>query len=184
MELTVSPVAKIMIRIFQTGTNKLIIVNRQLSIVNCHRGFTLIELIIVLFIISLSTAIIMPSFWATEESIIKSEARHISSTLRYIYDEAVWKKRSHLLNFNFDNKSWGFKSSKESRNFQIKNDVQLKDVIVPSNGETSRGELFIEFGPMGPEEPIILHLKKGDYEYTIIFNHLNGRTKILEGYKL
>ncbi len=147
-------------------------------------GFTLIELIVVLFIISLAMALIMPSFWATEKSILKSEARHISSALRYIYDEAIGKKQVYVLNINLDNKSWGFKSQKESRSFRMKGDVKIIDVVVPSHGEISRGELIIEFGPMGPEEPIILHLKKGESEYTVIFNHINGRTKILEGYTL
>ena len=129
-------------------------------------------------------ALIMPSFWATEKSIIKSEARHISSTLRYIYDEAVGKKQIYLLKIDLDNESWGFKSNKESRSFKIRGDVEIKEVIIPSNGETLRGELLIEFGPMGPEEPIILHLKKGESEYTVIFNHINGRAKIIEGYTL
>lgn len=147
-------------------------------------GFTLIELLLVVFIISLFLALIMPSFRVTDESIIKSEARHISGTLRYIYDEASARKQVYILNINFDNKSWGFKSSKESRTFRTRDGVELKDVIVPSNGEISSGEVFIEFGPMGPEEPLIMHLKKNDSEYTVFFNHLNGRTKILEGYTL
>ncbi len=171
----------------QTGTykTKFKIDNLQLTIDNSRRaGFTLIELIIVIFIISLAMALIMPSFWGTGKTTLKTEARHISSALRYIYDEAVGKKQIYLFNINLDNESWGFKSKKESRSFRIKGDAEIIDVIVPSHGEISRGELIIEFGPMGPEEPIILHLKKGESEYTVIFNHLNGRTKILEGYEL
>lgn len=147
-------------------------------------GFTLIELIVVLFIISIAAAIIIPSFPLTERGMLKKESRRISSALRYVYDEATAKKQTYLFNINLDNKSWGFKSEKESRNFEIRGDVKIKDVIVPSHGEISRGELTIEFGPMGPDEPIILHLKKDESEYTVIFNHLSGRTKILEGYRL
>lgn len=167
---------KDMMQTSQTGKSK---------IDNCQSmGFTLIELVMVIFIISLSVALIMPSFWGTEKNTLKTEAKHISSALRYIYDEAVGKKQIYLFNINLDNESWGFKSQKESRSFRIKGDVEIKDVLVPSLGEISKGEIIIEFGPMGPEEPIILHLKKGESEYTVIFNHLNGRTKILEGYTL
>ncbi len=148
------------------------------------KGFTLIELIVVISIISLATALIMPSFWGTEKTAVKTEARHISSTLRYIYDEAVTKKQIYVLNINLGEESWGFKSKKESRRFEIKDNVEIRDVIIPSHGEISRGEVIIEFGPMGPDEPIIVHLKKGESEYTIIFNQLNGRTKIIEGYTL
>lgn len=147
-------------------------------------GFTLIELIVVIFIISIAAAIIIPSFPLAERGMLKKESRRISSALRYVYDEATAKKQTYLFNINLDNKSWGFKSEKESRNFEIRGDVKIKDVIVPSHGEISRGELTIEFGPMGPDEPIILHLKKDEAEYTVIFNHLSGRTKILEGYQL
>jgi len=149
------------------------------------KGFTLIELIVVIFIISLTVALVMPSFWGrTEKTMLKTEARHISSALRYVYDEAVGKKQIYSFNVNLDDESWGFKSKNESRSFKIKGDVEITDVIVPSHGEISRGEILIEFGPMGPPEPIILHLKKGESEYTIIFNHINGRTKVLEGYEL
>ncbi len=149
-----------------------------------NKGFTLLELIVVIFIISIAAAIIMPSFPWAERGVLKAESRRISSALRYVYDEATAKKQTYLFNIDLDNKSWGFKGKKESRNFEIRGNVKIKDVIVPSRGEISRGKLTIEFGPMGPDEPIILHLKKDESEYTVIFNHLSGRTKILEGYEL
>ncbi len=160
------------------------LLNLKSEIGNPKSGFTLIELIVVIFIISLATALIMPSFWGTEKTAVKTEARHISSALRYIYDEAVAKKQIYVLDINLDEESWGFKSKNESRRFEIKDNVEIRDVIIPSHGEISRGEVIIEFGPMGPDEPIIVHLKKGESEYTIIFNQLNGRTKIIEGYTL
>jgi general secretion pathway protein H len=126
----------------------------------------------------------MPSFWQTDEHSLKTEARHISSTLRYIYDEAVSKKTSYLVNFNLKEKSWSYKSKQETRQFRIKENVELIDIIVPSRGEISTGELILEFGPMGLQEPLLLHLRKGESEYTILLNHLNGRTKIVKGYRL
>ncbi len=147
-------------------------------------GFTLLELIVVVFIISLAMALIMPSFRDSGKNTLKTEAKHISSTLRYIYDEAVGKKQVYIFIVDFDNKSWGFKSEKESRNYRIKNDLEITDVVVPSLGKISTGEIVIKFGPLGPDEPIVLHLKKNTDEYTVIFNHLNGRTKILEEYTL
>lgn len=147
-------------------------------------GFTFIELVVVIFILSLATVLIMPSFWETEKDAVKTEAKHLSSALRYIYDNAVGKKQIYSFNVNLDNESWGFKSKKETRNFKTKGDVEIRDIVVPSLGEVSNGEVTIEFGPMGPEEPIILHLRKGKSEYTIILNHLDGRTKIFEEYTL
>jgi general secretion pathway protein H len=198
MELMVNLVERDMMRILQTGRCK---INSKLKTQNLklqnsvildfeywnwysRRGFTLIELIIVIFIISLTAALIMPSLWKTTESTVKAEARHISGALRYIHDEAVGKKQVYLFKINFDNDSWGFEGEKESRNFKLKGDVELKDVLIPSLGEISKGQVIVKFGPMGSEEPIIIHLMKDESEYTVIFNHLSGRAKIVRGYAL
>jgi len=59
----------------------------------------------------------------------------------------------------------------------------FKDIIIPSIGDIFFGEVIIAFGPLGPEEPIIVHLMKNEEEYTVIFNHISGRTKVYEGYR-
>ena len=178
------PEVKDTMQILQAGIYKKIS-NFKFQISNfSKKGFTFIELVVVIFILSLATAFIMPSFWETEKDAVKTEAKHLSSALRYIYDNAVGKKQTYSFNVNLDNESWGFKSKKETRNFKTKGDVEIRDIIASSLGEVSNGEVTIEFGPMGPEEPIILHLRKGKSEYTIILNPLNGRTKIFEGYTL
>ncbi|MBI4847060.1 MAG: prepilin-type N-terminal cleavage/methylation domain-containing protein [Nitrospirae bacterium] len=146
------------------------------------RAFSLIELVIVIFIISLTTALIMPSFWDTGERALKSEAKRLSSTLRYVYDEAIGKKLTYKLKFNLSDDKWGFESEKESRSFEMARGVTFRDILIPSHGEISDGEVTVEFGPTGPDEPLTIHLIKGEKEYTVIFNHINGRTKILEGY--
>ncbi len=145
-------------------------------------GFTLIELIIVILIISLATALVMPNLWDRGEQTLKSEAKRIGNTLTYIYDEAAGKKRTYVLKIDLNAGSWGFESEKESRSFKMKDNVMFKDIIVPSLGEVSIGEVIMKFGPMGSEEPITLHLIKDDNEYTVIFNHISGRAKIREGY--
>ncbi len=126
----------------------------------------------------------MPSFWDTGERALKYEIKLMGNTLRYMYDEAIGKKQTYLMNIDLDNDSWGFESKKESRSFKMKENVMFKDIIIPSLGEVSTGEVILKFGPLGPEEPIIIHLVKDELEYTVIFNHLNGRAKIHEGYIL
>jgi prepilin-type N-terminal cleavage/methylation domain-containing protein len=156
----------------------------QTSQTGTYKAFTLIELIVAIFIISLTTALIMPSFWSLGEDTLKTEARHMSSILKYIYDEAIGKKQTFLVKFDLDNETWGYQTQKESRNYRLREDIQIKDIVVPSLGEISYGEVTIIFGPMGPEESITIHLQKAESEYTVIFNHLNGKTKIFEGYKV
>ena len=153
------------------------------SLSSSSRGFTLVELIIVIFIISMTAALIMPSLWDRGERALKKESRHISNTLRYIYDEALGKKQTYNLKINLDKDVWSYKSKNESRSFELKDGVMFKDIIVPSIGNVSFGEVIMSFGPLGPEEPVIVHLMKKEKEYTVVFNHISGRTKVYEGYK-
>jgi len=147
-------------------------------------AFTLIELVIVIFILSLTTALIMPNLWDTGDRAVKSEARRIGNTMRYLSDEAAGKKIDYHMTINLDKGTWGYESEKASRDFTMKNDVIFKDVIVPSVGDVSFGEIVLKFGPTGAEEPLILHLSKDEIEYTVMFNHINGRAKIYKGHVL
>jgi len=157
---------------------------RKYNIRHRNSAFTLIELIIVIFIISLTTALIVPNLWDNGESALKSEAKRIVNTLRYIYDEAAGKKRTYTLMVNINESSWGFESEKESRWFKLKEDIVFRDIVIPSLGMITTGEAVLPFGPLGPEEPITLHLLKNELEYTVTFNHLNGRVKVYEGYRI
>lgn len=147
-------------------------------------GFTLIELIVVIFILSIASALIIPSFMDAGEGSLKADAKRIGSALRYVYDESVSKKNNYLFRINLDDDSYGFSGESESKNFKLKDDVFMKDILIPSMGARSEGEFIVKFGPLGTEEPIILHLIKEKNEYTVIFNNINGRAGIYEGYKL
>ena len=149
-----------------------------------NSAFTLIELVIVIFIISLTTALIVPNLWDNGETALKSEAKRIANTLRYIYDEAAGKKLTYTLKVNINEGAWGFESKKESSWFEMKDDIVFSDIIIPSLGKITAGEAVLPFGPLGPEEPVTLHLLKNELEYTVIFNHLNGRAKVYEGYRI
>jgi len=146
-------------------------------------AFTLIELVIVIFIISLTTALIVPNLWETGKRGLRSEAKRIASTLRYVNDEAAGKKQTYTLRVNIGEGSWGYESENETRSFKVKKDIVFRDIIIPSLGMITTGEAALSFGPLGPEEPITLHLSRDKFEYTVIFNHLNGRAKVYEGYR-
>jgi prepilin-type N-terminal cleavage/methylation domain-containing protein len=147
------------------------------------KGFTLLELLVVIFIISISTAIIMPSIWRTREDMVKNEVRHLSTTLRYVHDMAVSSKETFVFRFNLDNDIYAFKIRGEARTHKIHINDGLQDVIIPSIGKVSEGEVIVDFGPLGPDEPITVHIGDKEVEYTIFFNNLTGRTRIYEGYK-
>lgn len=147
-----------------------------------EHAFTLVELIIVIFIISLTAALVIPSLQGTGESALRSEAKRIGSTFRYVNDEAVGKKQTYKFRIDLDSGTWGYEGEAESRTHRLAKGVLIKDVVIPSHGGISGGEVVIEFGPLGPGEPLTVHLAKDESEYTVTFNHLNGRAKVLKGY--
>ncbi|MBI4844409.1 MAG: prepilin-type N-terminal cleavage/methylation domain-containing protein [Nitrospirae bacterium] len=152
--------------------------------VNNKYGFSLIELIVVIFIMSLAMALIMPSFTDIAGSRLKSAASGISGTMKYVYNEAAARKKIYTFSVNMEQSTWGFESMDESRTFRAGKDIKFKDVMVPSAGVLKEKMVSIDFGPLGPEEPIVIHLTDKEKDYTIFFNNLNGRSRILEGYIL
>jgi len=70
--------------------------------ISSKRGFTLLEIVVVLFIVSLVMAIVLPSFAGFGESKLKSESKEIASILRYMNDSAVSRKETFLIRFDLD----------------------------------------------------------------------------------
>ena len=60
-----------------------------------NRGFTLLELVVIIFILSLVLAISFPSFSLQKDGKLKSEAGHIASILRYLNDSAISTKETY-----------------------------------------------------------------------------------------
>jgi len=68
-----------------------------------HRGFTLLELIIVLIIISLVSAFVVPKLTGPLSNLdLKTAGKNISSSLRYIRSHAAAEKTTYVALFDFD----------------------------------------------------------------------------------
>ena len=143
----------------------------------CKSGFTLLELIVVLFIVSVVMAIVVPSFSGLGENKLKSEAREIASILRYMYDSAVSRKETFLINFNFNEDIVYLNGPDGERTRRFDN---ITGVTTQSRGMISSGELIFFFEPLGIRENLSIHLNKGDKEMTVTLNHLSGRVKIIQ----
>jgi len=74
----------------------------QKSFSSFKKGFTLLELIVALFIISLVLAVVFPSFAVFGENRLKAEAREMASILRYMNDSASSRKETFVMKFDID----------------------------------------------------------------------------------
>jgi general secretion pathway protein H len=98
------PGAKARMRILRTGPisgN-----NHKKPDLICHgrrRGFTLLELMVVLVIIGLMSAIVVPRFTVSMTNLdLKTAAQKISASLRYVRSNAASEKTTYVALFDFD----------------------------------------------------------------------------------
>jgi general secretion pathway protein H len=140
-------------------------------------GFTLIELIVVVFIISLTAALVFPSFYGLGEGKVSSDAKKIASLLRYLNDTAIYTKETYSLKFDLQDDSLSWKGPDGDKREVIKS---LSSVYLSSKGEIKEGEVTIFFGPLGASENIQVHLKNKEKGMTVTFSPISGRAKIVE----
>jgi general secretion pathway protein H len=138
-------------------------------------GFTLVEMIVVIFIISLVLAISFPSFTLLQEGNLKSNAGHIASILRYLNDSAIYTKETYTMNINFKDRVVRYKGPDGEKTERIDN---LSGITLQSRGKVSDGEVTVFFGPAGTGESFTIHLTDAESSLMIVFNALSGRVKV------
>ena len=68
-----------------------------------HRGFTLLELIVVLLIISLMSAFVVPKLFGPMSNLnLKTASKKIAASLRYARSQAASEKTTYVALFDFD----------------------------------------------------------------------------------
>ncbi len=142
-----------------------------------RKGFTLLELVLVIFIISLSAALVFPSLSFFESSKIKSDVKKIASILRYLNENAITSKETAILKIDLKKKLLTYNSAegKKEEVFETIHSVEMQ-----SRGIISEGELSIFFYQQGALENINIYLSDDRANYLVAFNHLSGKVKIVE----
>jgi len=138
-------------------------------------GFTLLELIAALFVISIVMAIALPSFTDLGERRLKSEVREMASLLRHMNDSAVARKQTYFIRFDLDEGMvlWTGPDGKREKAFD-----DLTGVTTQATGRVSKGEITFFFEPLGTRENISVHMSDGGNEMSVTLHHLSGRVKI------
>ena len=147
----------------------------------CNNGFTLLELIVVIFIVSLMLAFSFPYFTVMDEGKLKSEARKVASILRYMNDSALTTKETFTIKVNFGQKTLSYKGPDGEKTEKLTN---LSWLHLQSRGAVSDGEVIVFFGPAGASESFTVYLKGGKSKTAITFNSLSGRVRVLSDEQL
>ena len=140
-----------------------------------YHGFTLLELMVVIFIVSLVLALVLPSFTNIGESRIASEAKRLGSIVRYLNDNAISTKESQKMKINLGDKTVDYSGpdGEKSERFDSISSIELQ-----SKGMISEGEATIFFGPSGGIESFNINLKDDKSGMEVSFNSMSGRVQI------
>lgn len=155
------------------------------------RGFTIIELVVLMVVIGLALAIALPRLGGLERVNLKSDAGRVSTLLRYASESAATKRLYYKVSFEIENGSIRVERSLDGRDFsedrdirgiRMKKGVSLRDLVVQGVGKVERGTVSVVFTPLGAAEEFTVHLEAGKDWLTVRFNPYSGRPEVVEGY--
>lgn len=162
---------------------------------NQNAGFTLIELILVMFILGGLLLIAAPKISNVTETSLKSASRNLGGMIKYLYSDSIFKKNIYKLRFDIDQNQYWVESI-QNKKFAVSDDPILKRRKLPdgvffedifterSQEKIKKGnEVFILFLPSGFVDYAVIHIGSDSNEsYTIETKPYTGGTKIYDQY--
>jgi len=165
------------------------------------RGFTLLELALVMFIMGLMLSLVMPYLGGFRFAKLKSETRRLAGRATYLFDEASGQKVVLRLVFDIDRDGYwvarydpySIRLSDTEPVFtpdrgpgaqpvQLPPDVRIRDVTVQGVGTTNKGQAFCQFYPEGYVDATVVHLMDASGNVmTLAVNPLTGEVEIAAG---
>ena len=157
-------------------------------------GFTLIELAVVLLLIGLFSALVIPLFSGLGGDDLKSTARRLAGTAKYLYNESALTGRPYRLVFDLDAGSVSGRRLKASGELvtltgtggehTLPRGIRMRDVTVAGRGLTSSGTTYTGIQPVGWIDETVVHLEAQDgRQLTLRLLPLTGTSEVYEGYR-
>jgi prepilin-type N-terminal cleavage/methylation domain-containing protein len=151
-------------------------------------GFTLIELIVVMLLISILLAVAIPRFESgILEDPIKKISRWMISTTRFLRSQAIQHQKLQSLVIDMDNsKLWVIDESMDEQTlttaaekaFKLPGAIRIVDVQFPQRDRMNSGTIEIHFYPAGYSDRSIIHLEDDDaHRFSIMVEPLLPKVK-------
>ncbi len=157
------------------------------------RGFTLIELAVVVLLISLFSVLTLPMLTGIGEDRLAVSARRLAGTVKYLYNESALSGLEYRLVYNLDRGTFKAKRLERDgeltdlprigREQSLRGEVRFREIAVGGRGSFSSGEVTTEIHPVGWMEETVIHLSEEGREMTLRINPYTGSTEVFEGYR-
>ena len=160
---------------------------------NHSRGFTLIEILVVMVLISIVTAFTLPAIRTSLFSDqLKTTARRLVGFVTEVSQNAVSKQSEYRISFDLEeNHVWATpeaaKSKQEEEAKEIKlvvpESVRIVDVVSANSEKNSQGTATLFLSKKGYIDKTAIHLRSDDgRDMTIILSPFLGVTRIFDSY--
>ena len=156
------------------------------------KAFTLIELVVVLFIVALLASLVTPRIGTfLSQGDTDKAIRQLRGLVRYLTGMSVSTKSSYRLYYDLkEGTCWVGRPNEEgeiikeeemlTRPLHLPAGVKFKDLSTP-RGVQKEGVAYTEFFPTGWVEDTLIHLE-GSSITTVRLLPLTGEVKVYEGY--
>jgi len=159
-----------------------------------NRGFTLVELVVVMLVLGIVAAITMPRVGGMlDRQNMRRTINVVRGTARYLQARAALTKRTYRLTLDLDKQTMSAcylteESCQKERNRVLRDyafppSVYVLDIMNLAGEKIEEGEVGTHFYPSGDAEPSVIHLSgSGTERMTLVIEPLTGRLKVLDGY--
>lgn len=168
----------------------------KLFAMNKHCGFTLIELVVVLAIVSMVILLVLPRLPSSAAENLKSSARTMASTLRYAQDRAATSRTNYRIHIEPGTNKFSIleiaSDATEKRpgdtllqKNPLNDSIVISDVMIPRLGTVKDGQLSLNVGMGGIRDFVTMHLQSPDGVFwTVMAFPASGKVKVYEGYQV
>jgi len=163
--------------------------------VSGKRGFTLLEIVVVLVVIGMVMLLVLPRLPGLGSENLKVSARTLAATLRYLQDRAATSGITYYLRMEpgsdmvkvMQASADGTETEPGDPLLQqrpVKEGIQVADVVIPRLGKQIEGQVRLDIGAGGLRDFVTIHLRAPDGAFwTVMGFPSSGKVKVYQGYQ-
>jgi len=156
-------------------------------------GFTLIEMVVVVMIVSIVAAFAVPSLGNIGEYKLKKNSLRMARTITYLYTQAMATRKVVRLNINMKNGEYGVSFLNVEGQFEpttfplfsngkFSKDVTIADITTLFGGPVVGEEGYLHFMPEGfAEKAVIVLVDRKGRSLSLVVDPLTGHVKVEKG---